>query len=240
MVAENLTQECLLGADFLTTQGCIVDLQRRVMITHGEEIPPQDARKKETMACHVAISDTTTIPARYQVWLEAQLATPGKEMHECIGMVEPEPKFIHRHGLYVAHSLSINRNGFIVVQVLNPTLAPIVVHKSEKLGLFQPVQSESQVHSIETKTSLATQQEPPSTKAAEIITEMKCSVEGLTESEQRKFGELLTKYAEIIPREMETLEEPTKSDIRSTHKMLPLSSSLQEGSHYSNMRKFGR
>ena len=55
-------------------------------------------------------------------------------------MVEPEPKYIDRHGLYVAQSLSMNRNGFITVQVLNPAFAPIVVHKSEKLGLFQSVQ----------------------------------------------------------------------------------------------------
>ena len=127
------------------------------MITQGEEIPLQDARKKErgTMACHVAISNTITIPARHQVWLEAQLTTSSKEMHDCMGMVEPEPKFIDRHGLYVSHSLSMNRNGFIAVQVLNPTFAPIVVHKSEKLGLFQPVQSESQVHSIEIRKNQA-------------------------------------------------------------------------------------
>ena len=38
LVAHNLTQECLLSADFLTNQGCIVDLQQRV-ITRGEEAP---------------------------------------------------------------------------------------------------------------------------------------------------------------------------------------------------------
>ena len=123
------------------------------------------------------------------MWLEAELASSSKEMHDCMGMVEPEPKFVDRHGLYVAHSLSMNRNGFITVQVLNPTFAPIVVHKSEKLGIFQPVQSGSQVHSIETKINRATQQEPPSSNVLETIAKMKCSVEDLTQSEQQKFGE---------------------------------------------------
>ena len=150
------------------------------------------------MACHVAVSNTITIPARHQVWLEAEVASSSKEMHDCMGMVEPEPEFVDRHGLYVAHSLSMNRNGFITVQVLNPTFAPIVVHKSEKLGIFQPVQSGSQVHSIETKTNRATQQELPSSNVLETIATMKCSVEGLTQSEQQKFGELLTNYADII------------------------------------------
>ena len=34
-------------------------------------------------------------------------------------------------------------------------------------------------------------QEPPSSNIAETIAKMKYSVEGLTQSEQRKFGELL-------------------------------------------------
>ena len=136
LVADNLMQECLLGADFLTNKGCIVDLQRHVMITRGEEIPLQNTRKeREAMACHVGVSNTITIPVRHQVWLEAELASSS--MHDCMDMMEPEPKFVDMHGLYVAHSLSMNRNGFITVQVLNPTFAPIVVYKSEKLGIFQ-------------------------------------------------------------------------------------------------------
>ena len=79
--------------------------------------------------------------------------TPGKEMHECIGM---------------ACSLAVHKQKWFHC-CTSATLAPIVLHKSVKLGLFQPVQPESQVHLIETTTSLASQQEPPSTKAAEII-----------------------------------------------------------------------
>lgn len=69
-----------------------------------------------------------------------------------MGIIETEPKFIHRHGLYVAHSLTTSRNGFIDVQVLNLTFAAITVHKSEKPGLFQPVELESHVYSIEDHT----------------------------------------------------------------------------------------
>ena len=107
-------------------------------------------------------------------------------------MVEPKPEFIDRHGLYVAHSLSMNRNGFITVQVLNPTFAPIVIHKSEKLGLFQSVQWGSQVHSIWDQDKSSHTAGAPCFNIAETIAKMKCSVEGLTQSEQQKFGELLT------------------------------------------------
>ena len=33
LVARNLNQECLLGADFLIKRGCIVDLQQHVLLT---------------------------------------------------------------------------------------------------------------------------------------------------------------------------------------------------------------
>ena len=41
LVTEELTQPCVLGADFLTKTGCVVDLQRGYLVICGEVVTLQ-------------------------------------------------------------------------------------------------------------------------------------------------------------------------------------------------------
>ena len=110
-------------------------------------------------------------------------------MQGCTGIIEPEPKFINRHGLFVAYSISTSRNGLTITQMLNPTFAPVTI------GLFQPV--DSNVHLVET---VGYKQKTPNRESLlpQIITTMKRDLKELTESEWDQLQELLMKYAEII------------------------------------------
>ena len=38
LVARRLTQECLLGADFLSKHGCIDDLRKQVLVAGGRSV----------------------------------------------------------------------------------------------------------------------------------------------------------------------------------------------------------
>ena len=58
LVTKSLTHDCLLGADFLTAHGCIVDLQCNVVLVAGKSVllvckPNAD----EDRVCHVAVAD---------------------------------------------------------------------------------------------------------------------------------------------------------------------------------------
>ena len=46
LVAQQLTQEYLLGTDFLSQYGCVVDLRRHVIIAGGKDVPMVDRSKK--------------------------------------------------------------------------------------------------------------------------------------------------------------------------------------------------
>ena len=52
-------------------------------------------------------------------------------------------QFLQRHDVLVAEALSWNEEGRTVVELLNPTFAPIIVHANEKLGMFYPVEAHS-------------------------------------------------------------------------------------------------
>ena len=91
-------------------------------------------------------------------------ATLQKEFHRggCIGVIKPELKYIKRHGLLVAHSLSSTsskKNG-VWVQLFNPSPAPISVREDEKVGTSQPVDYPDVVFITEVSTDQRKQMSP--------------------------------------------------------------------------------
>jgi predicted aspartyl protease len=51
LVVQKLTQECLLGADFLERHGCVIDLQRHHLLAGGEAVPLQSlSQRPETLS----------------------------------------------------------------------------------------------------------------------------------------------------------------------------------------------
>ena len=62
-----------------------------------------------------------------------------------IGVLRPSPQFLQQHDVLVAQALSRNEEGRTVMELLNPTFAPIVVHANEKVGMFHPMEATDKV-----------------------------------------------------------------------------------------------
>jgi len=71
VVVKNITQECVLGADFLEKFGCIIDLQGWTRTT---SVPLQFWKTQSASSiCHVSCAETTVIPGRHQLEPPARL-----------------------------------------------------------------------------------------------------------------------------------------------------------------------
>ena len=108
LVCEKLTQQCVLGADFLIKTGCMVDLQRGHLVIGKEVIPLQshyqDTRGIGEVASYcVALLEDDIVPPLHQVQLPVQLQT--KDGVEYDGVLEPSKMFTERHQLLLAHSV---------------------------------------------------------------------------------------------------------------------------------------
>lgn len=152
LVSEKLTQQCVLGADFLIKTGCMVDLQRGHLVIGKEVIPLQshcqDTRGIGEVASYcVALLEDGIVPPLHQVQLPVQLQT--KDAVEYDGVLEPSKKFTERHQLLLAHSVVHCSGNNTVVQILNPTLQPIVLHVHEVVhgSLLSLVQGRSGLYS---------------------------------------------------------------------------------------------
>ena len=60
LLTKKMTQECLLGADFL--KNCVVDLGNQKLLVRGQLIPPLEETTQELGSCPVSIAEPTVVP----------------------------------------------------------------------------------------------------------------------------------------------------------------------------------
>ena len=136
LVTSNLTQPCLLGADFLNEQQCLVDLYGRVLKIGKDEVPLLSTADSSTsVICHLAARETLTIPGEHQIQLPVYSLDKSLDQ-KIIGMIEPLNQFVENTHLFIARSLSACVKGCTSVCVLNLSSAPVTVHRDEKVATF--------------------------------------------------------------------------------------------------------
>ena len=74
LVAKNLHQECLLGADFLMRHGCVLDLQQNIMFTKEGPVHfvSSVSSAHSTPVCFVTLIETVTVPPNCQMCLPVE------------------------------------------------------------------------------------------------------------------------------------------------------------------------
>ena len=116
----------------------LVDLRQHVIIVGGKDVPMVDRSKKmdNSFVCFVSTSESVEIPASCQMCLAATVSGQSWPVSE-IGILA---KFMNEYGLVVACSISPVISGRIMIQVLNPSPAPVMISKKVNVGTVEPVQ----------------------------------------------------------------------------------------------------
>ena len=194
LIVKSLTQECLLGVDFLKRFGCMVDLKQSILVmADGKSVPLLfSTHSLNDDVCHVSINETTVIPGRHQVHL------PVHVPENCTYVIEPEPRFMERHGLFMARSISSPKNKITAVRILNPFSAPVTVYENEKVGILEPLHSTGihVVHSQETRP--ISRSKKAKAQKSLIIEELESKIEGLSSLEKSQLRDLLFKFSDVI------------------------------------------
>ena len=186
LVTSELTQGCIIGADFLLENKCIIDLQNRTLqaggkiaefLVHGSSVPHA--------VCHVFFSETTVLPGNTEVQLPLSLSATADHG---VAMLEPAPKFIEKHGVLIAHSLTLTGTQKTLVRILNPSPGPVVIYQNERVGELLPL---DQPDSLCTLDQVSLGPKPQQPKTAQV---------------ERAIGQLLTNTAELQHPERERLE----------------------------------
>ena len=101
--------------------------------------------------------------------------------HPCLGVLDPAPEFLERHGVLIAHSLSYTGTEKAVIQILNPS---VLIHQNEKVGHFQssPTRKKTQANREVSKA------------IRQLVEGTECS----TTVDRDKLCSLLQEFADVI------------------------------------------
>ena len=201
LVVRDMTQQCLLGTDFLEQCHCVINMDNKTLTLAGHPRPVQLCAGECSSTCHVLVQETTVIPAFHQVHLSVHLDANAEEgaFNSGCGLFEPKPEFPDRHGgLLAAHSVSPILSGKnATIQLLNLSAVPVTVYADEKVGKMFPLQDADFVNLVEPSLD-----RKPVVRSQEAINksveQFLCNVHGLTVSEKNQLTDLLYDFSDAI------------------------------------------
>ena len=115
-----------------------------------------------------------------------------------IAILEPGPKIIEKHGVLIAHSLTLTGDQNTLVRILNPSSGRVVIHQNEKVGKIVPL---DQPDAVCTLDQLSLQQEQQKHKPSDVeraIAQMTDDPQELHQTEKTKLEALLHEFADVL------------------------------------------
>ena len=138
----NIEAEGLIGSDFLSQHGCVINFKDGVLEIEGETVSYRESLGCMS-SCRVKVAETVTLAAGEEVVIPGRLIRRGK--HSLYGLVEPSDSFVSKHGVLVGKALVDPTNKLIPIRMMNISKEPSVIYKDTVVGTYHPVESISQL-----------------------------------------------------------------------------------------------
>eukprot|EP00731_Ephydatia_muelleri_P025807 Em0017g890a len=136
VVARKLTVECLLGMDFLSRHGAVIDCSncKLTLAVCDEGKARHEGREHEGgTALVVNLVQTTKIPARSQVLVRGRMGSLGDTKGE--GLIEPVVNI--QRGILVARSVcKVDDSNQVPLQIVNTGLTDAIVYEGTRVATF--------------------------------------------------------------------------------------------------------
>ena len=122
LVANDVSQDCLLGADFLSTHGFTIDLKLHVLSSGSMSTSLLQAQTMSTSCCQVSILNSVVIrPEEEKIfWGEVDCSLPFSQP----GLLDG---FEERHQLLLARVVVTPRNQTVPLRAANLTTSPVTL-----------------------------------------------------------------------------------------------------------------
>ena len=212
VIVQDLTVDCLLGADFLTEHGAVIDchyatlslgreIRAQVPLTLGQSgykpaaaaalvTPPLPSPSSSSPIAIVAPANLEVAGCSVHL-LHARLDDHAGLVGGGTGLVEPVKNCQPKH-LLVGRTLSqVSSEGVVLLQVLNISPKPIKIYQGMRLGLFTPG------HAIFTVSELPIRCTSPLTTLPECVN-VDLDSTNLSSSEKQELKSLLLSFSDLF------------------------------------------
>lgn len=101
LITEEVTQDCLLGADFLTENGCLIDLKTGSLHA-GKHTVALRYQARPPCVCRVVLKDTVVVRPNAEMVLPAIVQRDGDNSTDFPGVFEVKDGFESKHQVLAA------------------------------------------------------------------------------------------------------------------------------------------
>ena len=186
VVARKLTVECLLGMDFLSRHGAIIDCSKRklTLVVHDKGKARHEGREGGT-ALVVNLAQTIKIPARSQLLVRGKMENLDNIKGE--GLIEPVGDT--QRGILVAHCVcKVDDSNEVPLQIVNTGLTDTILYEGTRVATFMEGRAVMALDNIvETQNNEISDVDLTSTE--------------LTEAERLKLKQLIWEFRSIFASE---------------------------------------
>ncbi len=217
MWVADISDECILGLDFLQAHGCQVDVRDGVLHVGGEEVPLGKPSTTPTRTCcRIVAQGSITVPPFSEAIISAKLLdTPdgGKW-----GIVEPDRHAVHAVSLLVGKTLVDVRKAGIPVRVLNLSQDAQNIRGGTVVATCYPVTSVLGKQ----EQSKAGERIPPATMPDQLERDLRMPVDLLFGRPPDEEMEPSTSYTECLQNSLERTHHFAREHLRLTSEKMKL------------------
>ena len=135
LVAE-VTNDGLIGIDFLSQHGVTLNFSTKTISFHGEDLEAQCNRTQEK-ACRIAVTESITIPAGTRKIVQAKSSKP---LATGSWLVEPLSRNHGEKPILVAKTLIQGAGSHLPIEIMNPTNEDAHLYPNTHVGIASRVQ----------------------------------------------------------------------------------------------------
>ena len=149
VIVANVTNEGLIGMDFLLEHKVSLDFANQTVHFHGEEFQAQCNSTRER-ACRVAICEGVMIPAGTRMIVEAKASHP---LATGSWLVEPLQRSHGESSVLLARTLARGNGIKLPIEVMNPTDEDAYLYPRTNVGIVTRVSQEESGHEVPSSIS---------------------------------------------------------------------------------------
>ena len=142
MWVADITEECILGLDFLTEHACKVNLQDNVMTLGEEEIPLEKPESKEAKCYRIVAKNMVKLLPNAETLIPGEAVGYSEHGSSRWGLLVPCPDSgMQNYGIVVGKVVVEMGKETIPVRVLNLSKKQMKIRRGTELATCEPVSS---------------------------------------------------------------------------------------------------
>lgn len=196
IVVRNIKHALILGWDFLIANNVVLDLSNSNLQMNGNSIPMLHREELIPISCSAVIAETTQVPANSEKNVLLKIFSNDHTLISCDypGILEPD----NNTDVLFARTLTISKDGYIPVLVMNSTPDDISLYENTTVGQFHSVIGQKgEIYEIPVNTENVNVIDKKSDSQTSHF-DFNFSDSDLSSCQKEEVQELLSEYSDIF------------------------------------------